>query len=47
MENHWENTYQKLVLEPYLILVNSPKQPLDASRSCENKIFRKRIIKKP
>ena len=28
MENHAENVPQKLVPDPFLILVNNPKQPL-------------------
>ena len=39
--------HQKLVLEPTLILVDNPKQPFHARNSFENKIFLKRIIKKP
>ena len=39
MENHAENVYQKLVPDPFLILVNNPKQPLHARTSIENKIF--------
>ena len=41
-----ENMNQKLFLDPFLILVNSPKQPLHALNSYKNKIFRKKIIKK-
>ena len=36
---------QKLVPDPILILVNSPKQPMYAGNTFENKIFWKRIIK--
>ena len=39
--------YQKLVPDPSLILVNNPKQPLHARNYFENKIFWKKIIKKP
>ena len=39
MGNHTENVHQKLVPVPFLILVNNPKQPLDAINSFENKIF--------
>ena len=46
-ENHAENVHQKLVPNPFLILVNNPKQPLHAVNSFKNKIFWKRIIKKP
>ena len=47
MENHAENMYQKIVPEPFLILLNNPKQPLHAGNSFENKKFSKMIIKKP
>ena len=33
--------------DPFLILVNNPKHPLHARNSFRNKIFWKRIIKKP
>ena len=45
MENHVPNIYQKLVLDPFLILVNNPEQPLHAINYFENIIW-KRIIKK-
>ena len=42
-KNFWkkmaENVYQKLVPDPFLILVNSKKWPMHASNSFENKIF--------
>ena len=38
--------HQKLAPDPFLILLNNPKQPLHARNSFENKIFWKRIIKK-
>ena len=38
---------QKLVPEPFLILLNNPKQPLHARNSFKNKKFWKQIIKKP
>ena len=38
---------QKLVTDPFLILINKPKQPLHARTSFRHKIFWKRIIKKP
>ena len=41
------NVHQKLVPDPFLILLNNPKQPLHARRSLKNKIFWKRIIKNP
>ena len=37
----------KLVLDPFLVLLNNPKQPLHARNCFKNKIFWKRIIKKP
>ena len=43
---HAENVHQKLVPDPFLVLVNNPKQPLLARNSFKNKIFWKRIIKK-
>ena len=46
-ENHAEYVHQKLVPDPFLILVNNPKQPLHARNSFKNKIFWKRIIKQP
>ena len=45
-KNHVENVQEKLVRNPFLILVNNPKQPLYARNSFEIKIFWKRIIKK-
>ena len=39
MENHAENVHQKLVPDPFLILVNNPKQPLHAKSSLKNEIF--------
>ena len=38
-KNHTENVHQKLVLYPFLILVNNSKQPLHATNSFKNKIF--------
>ena len=38
-KNHAESGHQKLVPDPFCILVNNPKQPLHARNSCENKIF--------
>ena len=38
--------HQKLIPGPFLILLNNPKQPLDARNSFTNRIFWKRIIKK-
>ena len=39
MKNHAENVYQKLVPDPFLILVNNPKQPLHARNCLKNKMF--------
>ena len=37
-KNH-ANVHQKLVPDPFLILVNNPKQPLHARNSFKNKVF--------
>ena len=42
-----ENVHQKLVQDLFLILVNNPITLLQAQNSFKNKIFWKRIIKKP
>ena len=39
--------HQKLAPDLFLILLNTPKQPLHARKSFKNKTFWKRIIKKP
>ena len=39
--------HQKLAQDPFLILLNNPKQPLQAINSFKNKVFWKSIIKKP
>ena len=39
MENHAEYVLQKLVLDPFLILVIMPKELLRARNSFKNKIF--------
>ena len=39
MENHDENVHRKLVPDPFLILLNNPKQPLYARNPFKNKIF--------
>ena len=39
MENHAENVHQRLVPDPFLILVYSPKQPLHARNYFKNKIL--------
>ena len=46
-KNHAENVHQKLARDPFLILVSKPKQLLHAINSFLNKIFWKRIIRKP
>ena len=38
-KNNAENKSQKLVLDPFLILVNKPKQPLHVRNYFKNKIF--------
>ena len=38
-KNHAENVHQKLVPDPFLLLVNIPKQPLHARSCFKNKIF--------
>ena len=38
--------HQKLAPDPFLILLNYPKQPLHATKCFKNKTFWKRIIKK-
>ena len=45
-KSHAENVHQRLVPDSFLILVNSPKQPLDVRNSFKNRIFWKKIIKK-
>ena len=45
IENVCRKCAQKIDSDPFLILVNSLKQPLHARKSFQNKIFRKRIIK--
>ena len=44
-ENHAENVHQKLVPDPFLILVNNLNQPFHARNYFKNKLFWKRIIK--
>ena len=39
MEYHAENVHQKLVPNPFFILVNNPKQPLHARNFFKNEIF--------
>ena len=38
-KNHAENMHQKLVPDSVLVLVNNPKQSLDARNSFKSKIF--------
>ena len=38
-KNHAENVQQKLVSDPFLILVNNQKQPFHTRNSFKNKIF--------
>ena len=38
-KNYAENVHQKLVPDPFLILVSTPKQSLHARNSFKNKIF--------
>ena len=40
MEKHAENVHQKLVPDPFLILVYNPKQPLHARNSFKSKILK-------
>ena len=39
MKNHARNMYQKLIPDPFLILLNNAKQPLHARNSFTNQIF--------
>ena len=41
------NVHQKLVPDPFLILVNNTKQSLHTRNSFKNKIILNKIIKKP
>ena len=38
-KNHAENVHRKLAPDPFLILLNNPKQPLHARNSFKNKVF--------
>ena len=38
-KNHAENVHQRLVPDPFFILVNNVKQPLHARNYFKNKIF--------
>ena len=46
-KNRTENVDQKLVPDPFLILLFNLKQSLHTGNSFKNKIFWKKIIKKP
>ena len=46
-KNHAEIIHQNPVQESFLTLVNNPKQPLHTRNCFKNKVFGKRIIKKP
>ena len=39
MKNLAENVLQKLAPDPFLILLNNPKQPLHTRNSFKNKVF--------
>ena len=41
MKQLCRNMHQKLAPDPYLILLNNPKQPLHARKSFKNKILKK------
>ena len=41
MEKNVENMHEKLVQDPFLILVNSPNMPMCARNSFENKTLKK------
>ena len=45
MENHAENVHQKLAPDPFLILLNNPKQPLHARKSLKTRHFEKGLSK--
>ena len=46
-KGHAKNVHQKLAPDPFLVLLNNPKQPLQSRNSFKNEIFWKEIIKKP
>ena len=46
-KNHSENVHEKVVLDFFLILINIRKKLLHARHYFKNKIFWKRITKKP
>ena len=45
MENHAENVHQKLAPDPFLILLNNPKQPLHARNSFKKRYFERELSK--
>ena len=45
MEDHAENVYQRLFLDPHLTLVNKPKKPLHARYSFEIRYFERGLSK--
>ena len=47
MEKSSRKYAPKLAPDPFLILLNNPKQPLHAINYFKNKIFWKTIVKKP
>ena len=47
IEDHAEDVQQKLASDLFIILLNNPKQPLNARNYFKSKIIRKWIIKKP
>ena len=47
MQKKVENVHQKLIPDPFLILINNPKQASHVGNSFTNQIFGKIIIKKP
>ena len=47
MKNHAENVQKMLVPDPFLILVNKPKEPLHARNFFKNKIFERGLSKSP
>ena len=45
MTNPGKNVHQKMVPDPFLNLLNNPKQPLHERSSLKNNMFWKRVIK--
>ena len=44
-KNYAENVHQKLLPDPFLILVNNPKQPLHARNYFETRYFKRGLAK--